>query len=222
LLVLLTPNLNVIQQFYLRIIIGLAAAGIAALIPGFFEIELNWLRNTIRAGGAIGIFLLIYGFNPPVIEQFETIHEITGEYEYECTSLSGLFPHGGIRHGGIAHIQPIHTRYGYALSISGDRKWIEKDGERQGVYPPSTWQTISCNFTGDDRLIYEYQTTEQGMNYHGISTLKIVKDSSGTIRLEGTFYRLPPAQATYGSVVMRKIRTGPDNPPRLASHLRAP
>jgi hypothetical protein len=204
LLVLLTPNLNPIQQFYLRIVIGLAAAGIAALIPGFFEIELNWLRNTIRAGGAIGIFLLIYGFNPPVIEQFDTINEITGVWEYECTSLNGTFPHGGIRHGGIAHIQLIHTRYGYALSISGDRKWVEKDGEKRPVYPPSTWQTISCNFTGDDRLIYEYQTTEQGMNYHGISTLKIVKGNSGDISLEGTFYRLPPAQATYGSVVMRK------------------
>ncbi len=176
-LVLLTPNLNVVQQFYLRIIIGLAAAGIAALIPGFFEIELSWLRNTLRAGGAIGIFLLIYGFNPPVIEQFDTLSDITGEVEYECTSLNG------------------------------DRQWSEKDGQRLPVDPPSTWQTISCNFTGDDTLIYEYRTTEQGMNYQGMSTLKIIKDDAGNIRLEGTFYRLPRSaddRVTYGTVVMKK------------------
>jgi hypothetical protein len=207
-LVLLTPNLNVIQQFYLRIIIGLAAAGIAALIPGFFEIELSWLRNTLRAGGAIGIFLLIYGFNPPVIEQFDTLSELTGEVEYECTSLNGPFPHGGTKHGGIATIQPIRTRYGYALSISGDRKWIEKNEQRIPVNPPSTWQTISGNFTGDETLMYKYETIEQGTSYIGVSTLKIIKDGADNIiRLEGSFYRLPRSasdQVTYGTVVMRK------------------
>lgn len=211
-LVLLTPNLSVVQQFYLRIIIGLAAAGIAALIPGFFEIELNWLRNTIRAGGAIGIFLLIYGFNPPVIEQFDTLSELSGEVEYECTSLNGPFPHGGLKHGGKAIIQPIRTKYGYALSISGDRQWIEVDGQRKSVYPPSSWQTISGNFTGHDSIIYEYRTTEQGTSYLGMTTLKIIEDDAGNIiRLEGTFYRLPRKEndrVNYGTVLMIKKKKG--------------
>jgi hypothetical protein len=207
-LVLLMPNLTIVQQFYLRIIIGLAAASIAALIPGFFEIELNWLRNTLRAGGAIGIFLLIYGFNPPAIEQFDTLKELEGHYEYECTKRDEKFLHGGFQHGGNARIQIVRTRFGYALSISGDRQWTrkDKDSERVPVDNPSTWQTHSCNFTGDDRLIYEYITTEKGANYLGISTLKIVKDDSGNIFLEGAFQRLAPDQNTYGTVIMRKKR----------------
>lgn len=208
-LVLLMPNLSIVQQFYLRIVIGLAAAGIAALIPGFFEIELSWLRNTLRAGGAIGIFLLIYGFNPPAIEQFDTLHQLTGVYEYECTKRDGKFSHGGFQHGGTARVEIVRTRFGYALSISGDRRWIKKDkeGERLAVDNPSTWQTHSCNFTGDDRLIYEYITTEKGANYLGVSTLKIIRDDSGNVSaLEGSFQRLAPAEDTYGTVIMRKNR----------------
>jgi hypothetical protein len=102
----------------------------------------------------------------------------------------------------------VRTRFGYALSISGDRQWIKKDrdGERLPVDTPSTWQTHSCNFTGDDRLIYEYITTEKGANYLGVSTLKIIKGGSGDISLEGSFQRLAPAEDTYGTIIMRKKR----------------
>jgi hypothetical protein len=44
-----------------RIIIALAAAGIAAIIPGFLEINLN---NIIRAGGAMAVFIVVYFYNP--------------------------------------------------------------------------------------------------------------------------------------------------------------
>lgn len=165
------------------------------------------LRNTIRAGGAIGIFLLIYGFNPPAIERFDTLQELTGYYEYACTRRDGRFSHGGVQHGGIAHIQIVRTRFGYAPSISGDRQWTkkDKDSEQKPADTPSRWQTQPCNVTVDDKLIYEYSTTEKGANNGGISTLKIIKDDSGNIRLEGSFYRLPPAQDVYGDVIMRKL-----------------
>jgi len=206
-LVLLIPNLTLVQQFYLRIVIGLCAAGVAALIPGFFEIELSWLRNTIRAGGALGIFFLIYGFNPPAIDQFETLQQLEGDWEYECSSLNGPFPHGGFKHGGITHLQLNRTKYGYTISFSGDRKWVEKEeGQKEQMYPPSSWQTISGNFTGDDTIMYKYITTEQGRQYTGISCLKIIEENGKIVRLEGNFYRLNPEEQKfiYGTVIMKK------------------
>jgi hypothetical protein len=61
------PKQSAVQQFYFRLVMGLAVAGIAAAIPGFFEIHLRWLRNSLRAGGALGVFVLVYLYNPPTI-----------------------------------------------------------------------------------------------------------------------------------------------------------
>src|SRR5687768_5700907 len=61
LLAIVFPNPTPFQYTIFRIVISLAAAGIASMIPGFIEIEIpNW----IRAGGALGVFVLVYFNNP--------------------------------------------------------------------------------------------------------------------------------------------------------------
>jgi len=57
------PNFVVI----LRIMISLAAATIGATIPGFFHISSTNKRWTIRAGGALALFVLTYLFTPKVL-----------------------------------------------------------------------------------------------------------------------------------------------------------
>lgn len=42
------PRQTPTQQYYFRILIGLAAAGIATIISGFIDIELKWL--TVQRG----------------------------------------------------------------------------------------------------------------------------------------------------------------------------
>ena len=55
------PEPTQFQYTTFRIVLALAAAGIAAFIPGFLEVELNsWLR----AGGAIAVFVIVYFFSP--------------------------------------------------------------------------------------------------------------------------------------------------------------
>src|SRR3954463_13209566 len=61
LLVIFIPCPSASQYFVFRIIIALAAAGLAAVIPGIFKISLT---NGVTAGGAIGIFAIIYFFDP--------------------------------------------------------------------------------------------------------------------------------------------------------------
>lgn len=51
--------------FALRVLLALAAAVLGATIPGFLEIGLSTGTNmTIRAGGALAVFVLIYVVTP--------------------------------------------------------------------------------------------------------------------------------------------------------------
>jgi len=61
LLVLLIPCPSKSQYLVFRIVIALAAAGIATVIPGVIDVK---IPNGITAGGAIAIFALIYFFDP--------------------------------------------------------------------------------------------------------------------------------------------------------------
>lgn len=60
-LVVFIPCPSASQYFVFRIVLALAAAGLAAVIPGIFKINLT---NGITAGGAIAIFAVVYFFDP--------------------------------------------------------------------------------------------------------------------------------------------------------------
>ena len=55
------PDPTSFQYTIFRVILALAASGIAVMIPGFLQVTIsNWLR----AGGALGVFVVVYFFNP--------------------------------------------------------------------------------------------------------------------------------------------------------------
>lgn len=55
------PKPTAFQYTVFRIVLALAASGVAAFLPGFVEVDVNrWLR----AGGAIAVFVIIYFFSP--------------------------------------------------------------------------------------------------------------------------------------------------------------
>lgn len=49
------------QYFAFRVVLALAVAGVAAMIPGFLEVE---VKPVIRAAGAIAVFVIVYFFSP--------------------------------------------------------------------------------------------------------------------------------------------------------------
>src|SRR5262245_37964538 len=58
------PNPTPFQYTVFRVVLALAAAGVAAMIPGFLEVEIpGWLR----AGGALGVFVVVYFYNPAAV-----------------------------------------------------------------------------------------------------------------------------------------------------------
>ncbi|MEB0301563.1 hypothetical protein [Mucilaginibacter sp. 5C4] len=62
----LTPFPTQIQSATLWVILSLAAAACAAVIPGFIEFK---YQGVVKAGGAIAIFCLMYFFSPNILEK---------------------------------------------------------------------------------------------------------------------------------------------------------
>lgn len=55
------PTPSAFQYTVFRTVLALAAAGVASMIPGFLEIQ--W-GNLVRAGGALGVFVVLYFLSP--------------------------------------------------------------------------------------------------------------------------------------------------------------
>jgi hypothetical protein len=55
------PNPTPFQYTTFRVILALAAAGIAPFIPGLLEVQVS---TAVKAGGAIAVFVIVYFFSP--------------------------------------------------------------------------------------------------------------------------------------------------------------
>ena len=59
------PNPTTQQMFIFRVVLALSAAGIGAVFPGFLDLQGKVLEISLRAGGALAMFILVYLINPP-------------------------------------------------------------------------------------------------------------------------------------------------------------
>ena len=55
------PTPTPIQHLVVRVVLALAAAGVAAMLPGFLELT---IPNYLKAGGSLAVFVLIYLRSP--------------------------------------------------------------------------------------------------------------------------------------------------------------
>lgn len=61
----LRPEVAASQRFVIRTTLALACAMAVVAIPGFFELELEGAKGwAIRAGGGVGVFVLVYLAEP--------------------------------------------------------------------------------------------------------------------------------------------------------------
>lgn len=75
------PRPNKFQCFTLRVVLALAAAAIAASIPGFLNLQIG---GVLRASGALSIFIVVYCFNPPL-----AVNRPTRKRGFGCHSCGG-------------------------------------------------------------------------------------------------------------------------------------
>jgi len=58
------PKPTLLHLYVVQVVFSLAAAGCAAMLPGFLRVNVSW---TLRAGVALGIFIAVYVFNPATL-----------------------------------------------------------------------------------------------------------------------------------------------------------
>src|SRR5438552_18489723 len=75
-LALFIPDPTPFQYQTFRIVMALAAAGVAAMIPGFLKVEIHpTVKVIIRAGGALGVFVVVYFFNPAKLSGYSDLKD---------------------------------------------------------------------------------------------------------------------------------------------------
>jgi len=72
---LLYVNINIpkptpTQYQTFKIILSLAAAGVGGVLAGFIQVEGNFQKVLIRAGGALALFIIVFFFEPAIPKPF--------------------------------------------------------------------------------------------------------------------------------------------------------
>ncbi len=212
------PKQTCEQQYNFRIVMALSVSGIGAIIPGFLDLDIRWLRFTLKAEGAIAMFFIILFTNlpscaptyPPGVSDLR-VPDIAGEWEVTCTAQGTPFPDGGLSHGGTANIQVARASYGIRISLSGKKTWTMSPPNENGdmkkisVIPPSVWRTKNGYMVSEDEIQYEYETTDNDPVSHAVTRLRLIREGSKVVRLEGTFHRYQPGKNIYGTVIMIRL-----------------
>lgn len=98
-LALFVPNPTPFQYTVFRVVLALAAAGAAAMIPGFLQVTIaEWLR----AGGALAVFVIVFFYNPAqLVTHTEPLDRLVTLQEgtYEVVDLLNTI---GAASGGIS------------------------------------------------------------------------------------------------------------------------
>lgn len=62
------PNPTAFQYTIFRIVLALAAAGVAGMFSGFLNIQIS---NWIKAGGALAVFVIVFFYAPAALESLK-------------------------------------------------------------------------------------------------------------------------------------------------------
>ena len=99
------PNPTQFQYEVFKVVLALAAAGVAAMIPGFLQLNVStWLR----AGGALAVFAVVYFYTPArfVVETAEPDPTAMYSIVLVCSGADGIqlnnfdFPYSDIKKNG--------------------------------------------------------------------------------------------------------------------------
>lgn len=95
------PEPTPFQYQVFRIILALACAGVAAVIPGLLDLRTDSLMGlVIRAGGALAVFVLVYLVNPaqlvvPAPERIETRGGVAAGRDIQGSTITITRPNEG-------------------------------------------------------------------------------------------------------------------------------
>jgi len=77
-LAVVVPNPTPFQYTVFRVVLALASAGVAVMIPGFLEVQIpGW----VKAGGALAVFIVVYFYNPAALITQEPGRDPPSDFE---------------------------------------------------------------------------------------------------------------------------------------------
>lgn len=163
------PNPTGFSYTIFRIVIALAAAGVGAVIPGFLTVS---FRNTLRAGGAVALFVIVYFFAPVAIGEGSepTPASPVGSARPAAEAWLATVDSGRLNEAYAAMSQTFRDRYDedeVILLLDRERSALGKlvsrrlaatssavnpPGQPRGYYQAYGYRT---KFEKDSRFIYE-------------------------------------------------------------------
>ncbi len=163
------PNPTGFSYTIFRIVIALAAAGVGAVIPGFLTVS---FRNTLRAGGAIALFVIVYFFAPVAIGEGSesTPAAPVGSARHTAEAWLAKVDSGRVKEAYAAMSRDIRDRHEeeeMALTVGWKRhalgrpvsrrldatsSMVNPTGGPRGHYQAYRYRT---KFENDTRFIYE-------------------------------------------------------------------
>lgn len=180
-------------QFLLRIGAALGAAGLAATLPGFIELQMSPGKLfSLKAGGALAVFALIYVINPPAIvsqcEQNSTRECLCPGARHGVQACSATGTWGACNCGFLGFCEPGAVRacpcaQGKAVqSCTADGMWAKcecPDGQLQANAPRQAEgaQAVARGKAGPDL---------SGVWRNASDTIVFAATGSGMYQLSGT------------------------------------
>jgi len=89
---ILIPRPTNEQMFIFRVVLAIAAGGVGAVIPGFFDIQGEVLKFTLQAGGALALFVIIFLINPPSLVPKDINSKEISPKDTDSKDTSPTFP----------------------------------------------------------------------------------------------------------------------------------
>ena len=142
-----------------KTVLALAAAGVAAMIPGFIDVN---VQPFVRSGGAIAVFVIVFFFSDKVFPQQSSVTENV-EITVEAIVAE------------IERFKTDNSSYPETLGELDIIDLIEKVGSNRIEYAPDKEKGYTLRYAGNDNRM----RTSDDRIYHGESVeIPIVESSS--------------------------------------------
>jgi hypothetical protein len=116
--------------------------------------------------------------------------DISGNWEYTCTSYDGLKIWGG-----NARFRVSKERFGEVVHVSGERTW---EGHTN-ISPPIAWNTDGGVIVSDGQIQWHY-FTHVGDRSEGFTQVSLQKRPDGSSVREGRFSEISKKDPKYGNI----------------------
>jgi hypothetical protein len=166
--VFFVPNPTPFQYTVLRIVLALAAAGVAVTFTGFVEIAIS---GWIKAGGALAVFVIVFFYNPATlagplgkIEPTPAKGTADGNAEERTKETPTIPP------GRLLVVAPFRARLNDCTKASCDVDFVLKGYDAKGRLRFDAKQEFKrwingefrdTSFNTSDRLFFEVPTPDQ-------------------------------------------------------------